>query len=177
MGSKLLKRQNLLTTSRFEVLQDTVEFVTDVSRVYELVYVNKPNAVLIIPEFKGKIGLILVDRYLVQDESYELIGGRMEPEDTSELDAAKRELREETNLNGTNWTWITETYPLPSVTSEKTFIFHCDIEDISECRMSKYENIKEINFFARNEIIELIKNNKLKSSIDAFALLFYYLKT
>ena len=157
-------------TPRFEVIQDTINCDNNTQDFY---YIRKPNAVSVIVVANGLIGLLKIKRHLVPTISYEIIGGRIEKNENSLL-AAKRELLEEVGILAEDITLISETYPLPSVTTEKVYIYVAKVKNIESIKIESHEGIIEFQFYTKNQVLELIRDLNVNCSIDAYALLFYF---
>lgn len=115
------------------------------------------------------IGLIRVYRPVVGEEMWEIPGGRIHA-DEAPLEAAKRELIEETGLEGENWEYLGGYYPLPGLTNEKLHLFTCKVPPASQAILSQHEQILEMKYFGPEDVQDLIRSQKIKSSRDAFAL-------
>lgn len=140
-------------------------------------YLEKPDAVLIIPHTDHKIALLTVVRPFVGN-SIELPGGRIESTETP-LIAAKRELAEETSLRSTKWKRLVTSYPLPSVASETVHIFSARLEFLSTQQFSAErfrEGINQVLLCDYQTARQHAMSGRMKCSIDAFALLFFLQK-
>lgn len=164
--NKLIQNKLLQVYDRFSISENIYE-LTD-NAFYEFQFVDKPNSVLAIVHFQEKIGLLEIDRYLVGN-SLELVGGRIKDTDANEYEAIKRELIEEINITEYSLSLISVVYPLPNLTNEKVFVFDCELQN-NEFNVSNSEGIISFKFYNINEIINLIMNDKIKSSIDGYSL-------
>ena len=165
-----LKQIVIYKTPRFEVIRDTIQCGNTSQDFY---YVRKPNAVSVIVVANGLIGLLKIKRHLIPQITYEIIGGRIENNENP-LIAAKRELLEEVGIVTEDFTLISETYPLPSVTTEKVFIYVANVINTESIKIESHEGIIEFQFYSKNQVLELIRELNVNCSIDAYALLFYF---
>jgi ADP-ribose pyrophosphatase len=133
-------------------------------------YVVKPDAVCVIPVCGDTIGMILVDRPIVNENMWELPGGRM-TEGESPVESGMRELKEETGLEGRDWKELGSFYPLPGIVSEKIHMVSCIVQSGVNPEICKKERIIEMKFFTADEIRGMIKENMVKSSRDGYVLL------
>lgn len=159
----------IFRTPRFDIMHRKYDAQGKSKDFY---YVKKPNAISVIIINKSNIGLLKVKRPILNKSGFEIVGGRIEGRE-SPLNAAKRELLEETNLKTKNWRPLSITMPLPSVTTEKVYVYLAMIGDLSTLSLSSDEGIKELTFFEEAKVLDLIKQNKIKCSVDTFSLLYY----
>lgn len=171
---KVIKTLNTHKNQRFIVKEDLVEHNNKLIRNYT--YIDKNDACLVLIIYQNKIGLINTSRYIIKEnESYELIGGRIENNETAK-ECVIRELKEETNLEVSQIQHFFDTYPLPSLTTEKVSIFIAEIDNKKNVILDDEELINELLFFTNEEIRVMIANNKIKSSVDCLAVLKYLFK-
>ena len=100
---RLLSRRRVFQNSKFEVFSDTLvcpdgSVVKDYLSVIPLVASREGiTGVAVLPVLENRIGLLLVDRHPMGQEGWEIPRGFVD-EGESFLNAAVRELREETGL-------------------------------------------------------------------------------
>jgi len=168
---KLIKTSKIHQNQRFIVKEDIVQHPENITKTYQ--YVLKNNACLIIVIFESKVGLLATARYIVnEEESYELIGGKIEDNETPE-DCIKRELEEEANIKTKVVNHFFDTYPLPSLTTEKVSVFTVEIERLENIRLDKNELLQKLIFVSLGELEQMLKMNQIKSSVDCLALYKY----
>lgn len=169
----LLHRKRLCSTPRFDVIHDAVQIEQLGPR--DFYYLKKPGSVSIIPYTRNSIGLISLNRYLTDNLSFELPGGRIDAGEEP-LAAAKRELAEETGLVSEKWDQLTVAFPAPSLTDERVHLFAAEIKRRSPAHgVDIQEGILGLHFIPMDKIIPMITANKISCSIDGFAL-FYFLE-
>ena len=123
---------------------------------------NKALGIIPIDE-NGNIYLVGQFRYTLNEYSWELPEGGG-PMDEDVLDAAKRELREETGLLASNWTRLTRIHTSNSATDEEGFLFlaeglsqtEAEPEETEELQVKKIPLSEAVNMVMRSEITDAI---------------------
>lgn len=133
---------------------------------------NKAIAILPVDE-EGNTYLVGQYRYTIDAYSWELPEGGCQNE--SSLDAAKRELKEETGLIASNWTLLGENYLSNSVTDEKAIMYLAEglIQSDSEPEDTEQLQLKKIPV---KEAVEMALNGEIKDILSITTLLTYALK-
>ena len=109
------------TGRRIRVYTDTATSADGTTFTRDLV--RHPGAVVILPVVSdAEIVLVRNERFAVGETLWELPAGTLEPPEPI-LDAAKRELREETGYAAANWTSLGFLYASPGVLDEKLHLF------------------------------------------------------
>ncbi|MBX2947002.1 MAG: NUDIX hydrolase [Cyclobacteriaceae bacterium] len=132
--------------------------------------------------FKNKaIGIIPLDnlnntwlvgqfRYTLNEYSWEIPegGGTIS---TDPLDAARRELREETGLTANKWTLLTRIHTSNSVTDEEGFIFLA--EDLTQGEDDREETEADlvVKKLSLQEAVRMVMEGKITDSISMTGLL------
>lgn len=138
-------------------------------------YGEKPIAVMIVPLLPdGKIGLTLQHRYLSEKQSIEFPSGGI-IEDTPLLDAAKRELYEETGFSAEDWINIGEFGSLPGFFKAKTTVFIAKVSGQGEQELDDTEEI-ELVYRRPDEFQDMVERNEIWDSqtLAAWSLVRHY---
>ena len=108
--------------------------------------------------------ILLVRQYRLPANAYlwELPAGRLDPGEKP-LQAAKRELREETGYRARRWKKLISFYPSPGYVSEKMTIFLATELTAGEAQPMEDERI-ECRWFAAKEVQKEIRANKIQDS-------------
>jgi 8-oxo-dGTP pyrophosphatase MutT (NUDIX family) len=130
----------------------------------------KNKAVAIIPlDDEGNTWLVGQDRYTLGSFTWELpMGGA--PLTESPLDAAKRELKEETGLTAAKWTEVMQLHTSNSITDEVGFVFVA--EDLAEgqSELDETENI-ELRKLKLTDALDMIDRGEITDAVTVAALL------
>ncbi|MEX2126534.1 MAG: NUDIX hydrolase [Woeseia sp.] len=130
----------------------------------------KNKAVAIVPlDDEGNTWLVGQDRYTLGTFSWELpMGGA--PLSESPLDAAKRELREETGLTARSWTELLRLHISNSITDEAGIVFVAERLTEGPPQFEETENI-EVRKLKVSEAIEMIGRGEITDAISVAALM------
>ena len=115
--------------------------------------------------------ILLVRQYRLPARAYlwELPAGRLDPGETP-LQAAKRELIEETGYRAKTWTKLVNFYPSPGYVAEKMTIFLATGLTAGEAKPMEDERI-QTRWFSEKEVREGILSGKI---IDAKTMIGYF---
>ena len=112
-------------------------------------------------------------RHAVAMTCYELPCGVMEAGETP-LEAAKRELMEETGFGGGEWEEILQITPNPSSMSNFTHCFVAKgVEKVGETRLDATEEL-EVHLLKREQVLQLLRENQLIQSLMISPLLKFF---
>lgn len=130
----------------------------------------KNRAVGIIPiDAEENIWLVGQERYTLGEYSWEIpMGGA--PLSESALDAAKRELREETGLSASQWTEILKLHTSNSITDEIGFVYLAEELALGETHFDETEDLtmRKLPF---NDALGMVDRNEITDAISVAALL------
>lgn len=113
-------------------------------------------------------------RYALGEEIIEMPAGKLE-EGEIPLEAAKRELLEETGYRPLEVIHLGDSYPTPGYSSEVIHLYYCPKAVKEERHLDKDENIYLI-YLSLEEIEKLIADNIIKDSKTVAAISLYKLK-
>jgi 8-oxo-dGTP pyrophosphatase MutT (NUDIX family) len=130
----------------------------------------KNIAVGIIPIDDAKnIWLVGQHRYTLDEYSWEIPEGGC-PAEEEPLDAAKRELKEETGLVAEKWKCIMRLHTSNSVTDEEAFIFTAENLTQEESQPEDTEDLK-VQKLPLREAVEMIKRSEITDAISVAGIL------
>jgi ADP-ribose pyrophosphatase len=120
-GPELVSSELLHHNSRFDLRRDVVRLPSGLTQ--DLVWVDHPGAVGIAAlEDDGRLVLVRQYRHAVRQDLLEIPAGRLEPGE-DRLQAAIRELEEETGLRAAEWRLLRDIVPAPGFASERLSIY------------------------------------------------------
>ena len=130
----------------------------------------KGRAVAIVPlDEDGNTWLVGQDRYTLGEYSWEIPMGGADP-DEDPLDAAKRELREETGLSAARWDKIMKLHTSNSITDEEALVFVAKDLQQGDTDFGETEQL-ESRKLPLTEAIKMIGDGTLTDGVSVAALL------
>ena len=113
-------------------------------------------------------------RYALGEEIIEMPAGKLE-EGEIPLEAAKRELLEETGYRPLEMVHLGDSYPTPGYSSEVIHLYYCPKAVKEERHLDKDEDI-ELIYLTLEEIEQMIMDGKIKDSKTVAAIFLYKAK-
>lgn len=136
---------------------------TIVPEYYVLEYPTWINIIAITTD--GQFVLVRQYRHGLGIVEYELCAGVMDPTDASPLEAAKRELLEETGYAGGIWTEYTTLSANPGSQNNISHTFIAKgVERVSGQHLDETEEIT-IHLFTQEQLIDLLRKDQLKQAL------------
>jgi ADP-ribose pyrophosphatase len=158
---KLISSEKRFESSIFTVTED-VAVDPDGFEIRRAIVRHGGSAVIMPIDKKGRILLVKQYRLPAQQEMWELSAGRVD-EGEKVLQAAKRELKEETGLRAKKWSKLASFYVSPGFLAEKMTVYLA--EGLTEGEVEPMEDERiEVKWYRPREVDKMIKNGKI---IDA----------
>ena len=170
----ILKTTEIVSNRVFSVRQDrALSPVT--GREHDFYVIEAPdwiNVVAITPE--GEVVLIEQYRHGIRSVTVEIPGGMVDPGETP-LDAAKRELLEETGFKAEKWDCIGEVVPNPAIQDNKCYTFLA--QSAVKLKEPEFDNTEDIQTFTlpAAEIPKIVVQRKITHSLVIAAFYWYHL--
>ena len=154
----IITSKKLLTTPIFSVTQD-VAHDPDGFEIKRAIVHHGGSAVMMPVDKKNRILLVKQYRLPAQQYLWELPAGRLDPGETP-LQAAKRELVEETGYRAKKWQKIAEFFASPGFLGEKMTVFLATKLTEGEKKPMEDERI-EVRWFTERELDKAIEKGKI----------------
>ena len=152
----------------FNITRDDVELSNGKKTIREVVH--HKGGVVIAAEKDNKILMVKQFRYPAQDVLYELPAGKLDKANESILDAAKRELEEETGYNAKSWESLGFIWTSPGFCNEKLYLFKAtDLTFIGQ-HLDEGEILNYIEI-EKEQVFKMIKDGIINDSKTIAALM------
>ncbi len=119
----------------------------------------------------GNVVLVRQFRYAYGEELLEIPAGKLN-EGEEPLEAAKRELEEETGLRAQTFTLLFTLYPTPGYTNEKIYIYEATDFSGGDSRLDDDEFLN-VEYYPVEEALKMIGDGTIKDAKTIVALLRY----
>ena len=170
----LIKSEKLHSYRIFSTRRDIgVSPVTGME--YDFYIIEAPTWVNVVTvTTDNQIVLIKQYRHGIQSVTYEIPGGMVDSGENS-IDAAKRELLEETGYASENWLLLGEVHPNPAIQNNICYTYLA--KDVYKVREPEPDDSEEIKTFLvpSNNITKLISNGEMTHALVITALYWYSL--
>ncbi len=157
-----LNSKYILASKWLKVRKDTVRLPNGI--IMDDYYVIEKNDVVLILaiDSKGNAILKLEYRYPIDEMLLELPGGTFDPEQETPLEAAKRELLEETGFVSSEWVELGQFFDYPTKDTNRIYGFVAkNAQKCADQKLDASEQI-ELSFVLIKELTQLISQNKIK---------------
>lgn len=134
-----------------------------VPEYYVLEYPTWVNIIAITEE--GQFVLVRQYRHALDIVAYELCAGTMEASDESPMEAAKRELLEETGYAGGEWTELTVLSANPTSMNNLNHTFIAKgVKKVASQHLDETEDIT-VHLFSLEELVSLLRRDEMKQAL------------
>lgn len=167
---KILSQKTIHKADLFDVVQTKLESANGKKRIHKDIYVC-PSVFIFPLTSKNEICLIYEYRYLMQKTVLSAIAGFIDKGETS-IQAAKRELREETGLTANHWEEVYRVESANSVVKALSYLFLAKDLEEGERNPEEDEKIKLVKMPLLEAIEKVMAGemNDAKSIIGIFLL-------
>jgi len=166
LGSKYLYKTNsvALRIDQCEVNNGTIfePYVLECGTWVNVIALTKKKEVILEKQYRHGVGQVML----------EIPAGVMDNEDESPLQAAQRELLEETGYTSEQFIEVGKVYPNPATHNNLTYSFLAlDVEKVGQQHLDETEEI-EVSLIPLDELVSLAKEGSLPQSLHISALFF-----
>jgi 8-oxo-dGTP pyrophosphatase MutT (NUDIX family) len=169
MSWKKLSSRSVFENDWMEVLEDHVKNPGGGENLYGHVHFKNRAVAIIALDDDDNTWLVGQQRYTLGEYSWELpMGGA--PLAEAPLDAAKRELQEETGISADHWDEVMRLHPSNSITDEVGHVFVATGLTMGEPATEESEEL-ELRKLPLREATQLVLDGDITDAISAAALL------
>lgn len=151
----------------FDIKHDEVELSNGAKSFRDIIL--HPGGVVIVAQKEEKILLVKQYRYALSEAIFELPAGKLEVGEDP-FEAAKRELKEETGYEASNWQNLGFIYTTAGICNERLYLFKADISNFVGQQPDENEII-DFWEFDKNDVFDMIKNGKINDAKTICALM------
>lgn len=167
---KTIKSEPIYDGKVIKVRKDTVLCPNGMSSLREIV--SHHGGVGILIKVDDKFIIEKQYRYAFDEEMYELPAGKLEEEENDPLEAAKREMLEETGYRPLEMIHLGDMYPTCGYSNEIIHLYYCPKSNKEERHLDNDEFI-DLMFVTMDELEKMIQEGKIKDSKLLSALSLY----
>lgn len=166
-----LSSQVIYTGKVFGIRRDEVIEPSGVRTTREMI--THPGSVVVLPVLPdGRVLLIQQYRYAARQYLWELVAGRIDEGETP-LQAAERELKEETGYRAKHLKIFLELFPTPGFLEEKMFLLLAEGLTPGEATPEDDEKIIS-RAYKRKQIENMLQKKELRDAKTIAGLLYYF---
>ena len=169
---KTLKVEKIYDGKVIKVTKEEVLCPNQEKSIREIVHHR--GGVGILFQVNGKFIFEKQYRYAMNEEIIEMPAGKLE-EGEIPLEAAKRELLEETGYRPLEMIHLGDNYPTPGYSTEVIHLYYCPKANKEERHLDSDECI-DLIYLSLEEVEKLIQENKIKDSKSIAAIYLYKTK-
>jgi len=164
-----LSRKILNENRWFNHFQDAIELSSGtIWEEYHVIDFPKDSVMALVENDKQELLFVRVYRYPTDMVQWELPAGNFEQGEDA-LEAARREVREETGYNSVNHELIYSFYPIDGISNKVFHVVRCLATD--GIASFDQDEIIEHRWFSRQDALQMIKTKELKDGYTLTALL------
>jgi ADP-ribose pyrophosphatase len=165
---RIISSKELLKNKLFTVVEEVAHDPSGFE-IHRSIIRHPGSAVMMAVDEQERILLVKQFRLPAEADLWELPAGRLDPGETP-IEAAQRELREETGYHAESWTPLISYWPSPGYVAEKMNLFLAEDLTAGEQHLMGDERI-EMRWFGREEVGDWIQNGKI---VDGKTVIGYY---
>ena len=158
MSWEILNTETIAETPRFDLIREQVRLPN--GRIKDFYLTKHDNSAAIMPVTEdGKIVLLNEYRHPCREKLLSLPGGHLEEGDQP-IEAAERELLEETGYAADSFEFVTDIYPDPPRTGRKWHFFIArNARPVNQQNLTEFEDMDIVLLTPQELLSELLKGN------------------
>jgi ADP-ribose pyrophosphatase len=156
---KLLSSRERFRTKIFWITEDRAKDSSGFE-IHRAIVRHAGSAVMMAVDAQRRVLLVRQYRLPARADLWELPAGRLDPGEKP-LQAAKRELEEETGYRARRWKKLISFYPSPGYVSEKMTIFLASELSAGEAKPMDDERIR-CRWFSARQVEQMIRTNRIQ---------------
>ena len=157
---KIISSKQVYDCGLFRVTEDVAEDQKTKFKIKRSVVRHIGSAVMMAVDEKKRVLLVRQYRLPAEKRMWELPAGRLDPGEKP-LQAAKRELKEETGYKAAKWTKLASYFASPGFVQERMTIFLA--EDLTEGEATPMDDEQiEARWFKRKELAKMIADGEIE---------------
>lgn len=156
---KIIESKELIKTKIFTVTEDVAKD-PEGFEIKRAIIRHPGSAVMMAVDDQARVLLVKQFRLPANDYMWELPAGRIDPGE-SPLEAAQRELREETGYSARNWTELASYFASPGFLQEKMTVFLAQGLTSGDQEPMEDERI-ETKWFTCEELDQMIRDREVQ---------------
>jgi 8-oxo-dGTP pyrophosphatase MutT (NUDIX family) len=169
MSWKKISSRSIYENDWMEVREDHVVNPGGGENLYGHIHFKNRAVAIIALDDANNTWLVGQDRYTLDEYSWELpMGGA--PLDEPPLEAAKRELQEETGIRANNWEELMRLHLSNSITDEVGFAYVATDLSYGETKFEETEDLK-IRKLPLEDAVKMVLDGQITDAVSAAALL------
>lgn len=168
---KTLNTTEIYNGKVFKITKDDIELSNGYKTIREVVHHS--GGVVIAAEKDNKILMVKQFRYPLKEALYELPAGKLDKPGEEILDAAKRELEEETGHIANKWQSLGFIWTSPGFCNEKLYLFKAEELSFKGQHLDEGEMLDYIAI-EKDKVFEMIKQGEINDSKTISALMRAY---
>lgn len=166
---KQLNREEIFRGVALHVVKDEILLPSGKKSVREISLHNGASAVIpILPD--GRVIMEKQFRYAHGRVMLEIPAGKLDTPDEPPLEAAKRELREETGAIAEKYTFLGSIAPSPALINEIIHIFMAENISFGEQKLDEGEFL-DIEYYTLDELYEMVMSGEITDAKTQIAIL------
>jgi ADP-ribose pyrophosphatase len=166
---RIISSREVFKSKLFTVVEE-VAHDPDGFEIHRSIVRHPGSAVMMAIDEKSRILLVQQFRLPAEQYLWELPAGRLDPGEAP-LEAAKRELREETGYQAQNWTELAEFWASPGYVAERMHVFLATTLTEGQKEPMEDERI-EIGWFSIDDVSRMIHDGQIS---DAKTMIGYFM--